>query len=246
MLVVATAAYASLNSYTASMTFSGKAGSARRPAPIGFVQQLGASPSPPAVRAAPLIDIKTTIYGLTANGGAFPTCNQSKILTPPKYNGNCPGGSLVASGRVSSQLGSPDLSKAGVPCNPYLSVYNAGKGRLWFFFTTKTPTDCAGLTTGATPPYPGFARQSGKNLVVDVPLPPFVSTKVANQTGVYGSLIGETLNWKKLTTRYRGKSVAYQASVGCKAGKRPWTIAYTATNGAGTKETKTVAGSSKC
>ena len=46
-------------------------------------------------------------------------------------------------------------------------------------------------------PYPGFVKQQGKNQVTDVPLPPFVSTKVAGVPNFYGSLIKEVLTFKK-------------------------------------------------
>ena len=59
-------------------------------------------------------------------------------------------------------------------------MFNAGQGKLWFFFTTHSALQCAGLTTGATAPYPGTVTQQGKYEVTDVPLPPDVSTKVAN------------------------------------------------------------------
>jgi hypothetical protein len=248
MLVAAGAAYAALNTYTATMTFSPtKAGSAKSPSALGYTQVLAATPVAPNVRAAPLVDIKTTVYGMVANPKPFPTCSSATILTGPKFNANCPSGSLVASGQVTAQLGKPDLTKPGGSCKPGLSVYNAGNGKLWFFFTTKTAADCGGLPTGATPPYPGTLKKSGKNLVTDVPLPPFVSTAVANQTGVYGSLTLETINWKKLTTKVKGKSVAFLSSVGCKAGKRPWTVAFSAVATAtSAPEVKTVTGAPKC
>jgi hypothetical protein len=248
MLVAASAAYAALNNYGASLSFSpSKAGSASHPSALGYTMNLSAANTVAGNRAAPLVDIKTTIYGLVANGKPFATCSDKTIIKPPKYDAACPGGSLVATGPVLAKLGGPDLTQGGTPCKTFLHVYNAGKGKVWFFFITKSAADCGGLTTGQTPPYPGFAKQSGKNLVVDVPLPSFVSTAVAGHQGLYGSLITENLTWKKLSKKVNGKSVAYQASVGCKSGKRPWSVAYTAVASAGgAKETKVVSGSAKC
>ena len=38
---------------------------------------------------------------------------------------------------MNSLLGDPSLSASNrVKCNPNLDVFNAGKGKLWFFFTT--------------------------------------------------------------------------------------------------------------
>jgi hypothetical protein len=245
VLVGASVAYAaSLNTYTASLSFSGKAGSKAKPSPLSMKYTLGASNATAGSRAAPLVDIKTTLYGVVVNTKPFPTCDSKTILTGPKFNLNCKKGSEVATGQVNSLLGSPVLTQAGSACNPGLTVYNAGSNKLWFFFTA-VGTQCGGLRTGSTAPYPGTLKAAGKNLVMDVPLPPFVSTMVAGQPNFYGSLIKEVLNWKKMTTKVKGKSVAFMASVGCKGSKRPYSIAFTATNGP-TKETKTVTGSAKC
>jgi hypothetical protein len=83
--------------------------------------------------------------------------------------------------------------------------------------------------------------------VIDVPLPSFVSTAVAGHTGLYGSLVKEVLNVKALSTKVKGKTVYSQASVACKGGKRPWSVAYTAVPAAGSPGvTQTVKGSAKC
>ena len=53
---------------------------------------------------------------------------------------------------------------------------------------------------------------------MNTPIPSNVSFPI---TGVEGSLTGETLNWKNLSTKKNGKTVHYGASVACKSGKRP-------------------------
>ncbi len=248
MLVGATAAYAAINTYSGTtQTFSKGVGSKSKPVPIGFKQTLVANNTDSTKAAAVLIDIKTKIYGLVSNAKAFPTCSATQ-MPAQKSDTFCPAKSKFATGLVNSLLGDPTLKKTNrIACNPNLDVFNAGKGKLWFFFTTHSALQCAGLTTGTTAPYPGFVSQQGKYLVTDVPLPPDVSTKVANQPNFYGSLIKETLNWAKVTTKVKGKTVGNQASVACLKGKRPWTIAFTSTpDGGATKETSTVNGSSPC
>ena len=86
----------------------------------------------------------------------------------------------------------------------------------------------------------------GKFQVTDIPLPADISTRVANQPDFYGSLIKETLNWAKLSTKVKGKTVYNNVSIGCLKGKRPWSITFTATTNGSNKETQTVNGSSKC
>jgi hypothetical protein len=245
MLVGATAAYAALNTYSSAISFSKGAGSKKKPVPVSFVQTYGASNADSSKAAAVLIDIKTSIYGLVADGKDFPTCSPSKMVTQ-KSDSFCPKKSKFATGTVNALLGDPTLSKSNrVPCNPGIDVFNGGAGKLWFFFTAHSATQCAGLTTGQTAPYPGTVKQQGKFEVTDVPLPPDVSTKVANVKNFYGSLIKEVLHWAKITTTVKGKTVGANVSVACLNGKRPYKVAFTATDGH-TKETKTVTGSAKC
>ncbi len=253
VLVGASAAFASFNTYGGtSYTFSpNKAGSARSPSPLGFTQILHASGTS-GNHAAPLVDLKTTFYGIRSNGKNFPTCSASKIAHL-KSDSFCPSKALVAQGTVSSLLVASSTPQGpATPCNPYLHVWNGGQGKVTFFFViipTKGYT-CGSLSTGSSAPYFGVASQQGKNMVLDVKLPPDISTQAGGLTGVYGALTKEVLKWNKLTTRVKGKTVGYFESVGCKSGKRPWSQLYTAVNYAGapggSKSTQTVTGSATC
>ena len=246
-LLVGAAAALAANTYSGTtMTFSKGSGSAKKPVAVGFKQTLTANNTDSTKAAEVLVNIKTSIYGLKSNGSKFPTCSASK-MEAMKSDSFCPKKSKFAHGLVNSLLGNPSLDKSSrVKCNPNLDVFNAGKGKLWFFFTTSSALQCAGLTTGATPPYPGTVKQQGKYEVTNVPLPPDVSTKVANQPNFYGSLIKETLNWYKVTTKVHGKTIGNNASVGCLHGKRPWTITFTSTTNGTNRSSSTVKGSSKC
>lgn len=249
MLIGAAVAYGALNSYGTGTSFSfspSKAGSAKSPSPLGFKQTLQAANANSSLAAAPLINIDSKVYGLVSNAKYFPTCSSAKIDQGPKFNNACPKGSHLATGRVNSLLGDPTLTESTrIKCNPYLDVYNGGSGKQWYFFSTKAQTDCPGLSTGATAAYEGFVKQQGKYLDTNVPLPPDISTKVANVNNFYGSLIHEVLTWYNLKTKVHGKTVGITSSVACLHGKRPWSVTYTATlNGA--RESKTVKGSSKC
>jgi hypothetical protein len=245
MLVGAGAAYAFLNTYTANFAFSGKAGSKSAPVAIGYKESYSAASSTPGNRAAVLTKIVTKVYGLTTDGKAFPKCSLAMISKSPKFDGNCPKGSLIASGRVQSKLGDHSLTGPGAPCNPYLHVYNGGQNVQNFFFYTKTGTDCLGLKTGASAPWQGRIKISGAYAVETVPLPPDISTNAGN-TGLYGSLINEVLTYANVTTKVHGKTVGYNQSIGCKKHQRPWSISFTAQNGTGTSDTRTVSASAKC
>lgn len=252
VLVGASAAYASFNSYTATFKFTpNRAGSTKSHSPLGMTLTYNAFGTAPD-RAAPLSDLKTTIYGVVADGKDFAKCSVSKIANA-KSDKVCPAEALVAKGYVNSLLGPGNNGLATAPvikCNPGLDVWNAGQGHLVFFFTAVAAKQCGGLETGAAAPYPATVKQSGKNLVLDVPQPADVSTKVANITNFYSTLAFEKLTWKKLSKTVKGKKVAFLASVACKNGKRPWTQAFTAVNftgaAGGATSTSRVSGSEKC
>jgi hypothetical protein len=248
VLVGASAAFASFNAYTVSTKFSPtKAGSAKSPVALSFTQVYKAFGTG-GNRAAPLTDLKTSIYGVVSNAKQFPTCSLSKI-TNAKNDNVCKPGAKVATGNVSSLLGpgndgSPTATLGGKPavvsCKPGLDVWNAGNGQLVFFFTAKSALQCGGLKTGDTAPFLGHTYKQGKYLVVDVPQPTDISTKVANQRNLYSSLILETLVWKK----------GFIKAVGCQSGKRPWTQSFSAQNyvgaAGGTRSTTVVKGSAAC
>jgi len=244
VLVGATAAYAAFNSYTGSnLAITKAAGTKAKPATLGMVETLKAS-APAGDRAAPLTNIKLTIYGVKLDVGKLPVCTDALIeKNKTNSDGGCPKGSVIGGGPVHSLLGpSSSPSQTGATaCNPYLNVFSGGPTTQVFYFYTKSATDCGGLTTGATAPYDSHISYSGGNAVVNVPLPSDISTKVANQPGLYGSLITETLTYSK---KANGK--VYMVGVGCKKGKRPWSITYTATDYSGGTETQTVKGNAAC
>jgi hypothetical protein len=254
VLVGAAVAFAAFNNYTGStLKYSHGAGSASKPVPLSSETILKAN-APSGDRAAPLVNLKFVTYGIKYNGGKFPTCTDTQIVADKsKYEKACPAKSQIGSGPVHAELGpstNPSAS-VGTACNPFLKVFNGGPSTQVFFFTTApdAPSQytCAGLATGATAPYDGHISYQGKNAVVNIPLPPDISNKVANQPGLYGSLIAEDISYPKLTIKKGGKTVAYGESIGCKNGKRPWSITFTADDyNTGTPETQTVTGSAPC
>jgi hypothetical protein len=244
VLICATAAYAAFfNNYkgTNLVLAPKSAGSSSHPVQVGETQVLKAN-APSGDRAAPLVNIKTTIYGVKTNGNKLPVCTDSMIVSSGAAGGwdkACPKGSMIGEGPLHSLLGpssDPSLS-SGVACNSLLHIYNGGPKTQVFFFTNDATHKCGVLVTGDTAPYDGHISSSGKNWVVNVPLPPDISSKVANQVGLYGSLISETEVFSKSK---------YMVSVACQGGKRPWSIQYTNQNYGGGKVTQTVKGSDAC
>jgi hypothetical protein len=252
-LVIAGVAYAaSINTYTATLSFSGKkAGTPAKPVPVGYTQKINAKSATSGRRTAVLTDITTKIYGLKADGKDFPTCSSASIAN----NGDdtkCPKGARVATGSITAAVGSAtDFTAAAAPCDPLLHVWNSGQGKLTFFFVDQAPNhEClnGGLKTGQVGPYPATYKTKGKYLVVDVPVPHYVSFPAP---GVAGSLETEHLNWLKVTKKVHGKTVAASASVGCLKGKRPYTTTFTAnlptsTGAPGPNNVTTVKASAPC
>jgi hypothetical protein len=251
-LVVAGVAYAaSINTYTAKLSFSTKkAGTAAKPVPVGYSQNIVAKGTN-GNRTAVLTDIKTKIYGLKADGKDFPTCSAAKISAAGDDT-SCPKGAMVATGAITATVGSAtNFTQAGAACDPLLHVWNSGQGKLTFFFVDQSPNhECLGgnLKTGQVGPYPATYKNQGKYLVVDVPVPHYVSFPAP---GVAGSLETEHLSWLKLTKKVHGKTVAATASVACLKGKRPYTTTFTAnlptaTGAPGPNNVTTVKDSAPC
>jgi hypothetical protein len=249
VLGTASAVYAAtsnpINTYTAPMKFTpGKAGSAKKPVPTSFTQNITATGTN-GNRTAVLLNTLTKIYGLKVDGKDFPTCSKSKIANA-KNDNVCPKGALVATGSIVAQLGAKNnFAVGGTPCAPNLHVWNSGQGKLTFFFVVTPPTHvCGGLMTGSTGPYPATYKIQGKNLVTNVPIPAAIDFPAP---GVAGSLSSEHLTWLKRTTKFNGKTVASISSVGCKGGKRPYSTALKANlPTTGVTQTATIPGSAKC
>jgi hypothetical protein len=234
------AATSGVNSYTATLKFSPNKAST----PLGYTQKYVANGTN-GNRTAPLTDIKTVIYGVKSDGKDFPTCSAKKIAAAGSDTG-CPKGALVATGNITATLG-PAASQSSaapgqLPCNPLLDVWNAGQGKVVYFFVDKAPNHtCAGgaIQTGGVAPFTGTTKTVGKNLVMNTPIPSYVSFPL---TGVEGSLTSETLTWKNLSSGGHH----YGASVACKSGKRPYSVTFTAQIPGSTPDTQTVTGTQKC
>ncbi len=243
-LIATGVAYATtLNSYTAAIKVSGSAGSAKAPAPIGQTVTLTAKPTS-GVNADPLTDIKTTLAGVKLTTKGFATCSATTINTA-KNDAGCPSKALFATGPVTAALWSSKTPTApGAPCDPVLDIWNAGGGKLTYFFKIPAGHTCAGLETGAVAAWTGSIKQSGSSVIQDTPLPPPVSTD-AGGLGLFSALGSETLKYPKMTEKSGGKTVGFLASTSCAGGGHKYSVAFTATNGSASS-TSTVKGSAKC
>lgn len=244
LVVAGVAVAASLNSYTATVIAKQNgAGTAKNPVALGLVQKLGAKPANASPNAWPLTDITLTLPKVRFNTKGFPTCEAGKISSAGTDAG-CPKHALIATGPVTAVLWSKSAPTRTIPCDPVLDVWNAGNGKVTDFFKIPAGHQCAGLATGAVAPWSGSLKEKGSSMVYDTPLPPPVSTNAGN-LGLYSSLLKESITFNKLTTKVGSKMVPFFESVGCVKGKRPYTVAFTATDGS-TRQTVKVNGSGKC
>ena len=248
VLAAAAVAYAQTtsNTYTASFVFHEKGtGTRKKPVGVGFSEKLTAATATAGMRAAPLTDIKTTLTDMKVDLKGWPTCSAAKIIAA-KNDTVCPKGALLASGGITAELGDNTLQGQGTPCQPLLDAWNAGGGKVNFFFVVSGTHQCGGLQTGATAPFTGTLVQSGSDVILDIPLPADVSTEAANIPGTYGSLTLETLNWPERSIKVRGKRVDWLQSTGCVQGSRPVSVAFTATDAAGETLTGSASARDSC
>jgi hypothetical protein len=249
MLIVAAAAFAAtpVNTYKASYSFSSnKAGSAKKPQKMSFGQNIQVTPGTSTNRAGVLLKIQTKIYGIKVDGKDFPTCTTATINTAHTDTG-CPKGSQVASGAIKALLGKvSDPTTAGTSgsCNPLLHVYNAGQGKLSFFFVDALSGAHAclggGIKTGIVGAWKATYKQAGKYLAITIPIPKSVDYPLQ---GLVGSLQSEKLNWKSTSAKGHSSIV----SVACKGSKRPYSFSFSAKPiSGGGAQSKTVSGSAAC
>jgi hypothetical protein len=241
---------AAIDTYTAKITFTGKqAGTAAKPVPTGYTENLGVQGTDGNRPGVQLV-IKTRIYGLQEDGKDFPTCSLAEIAAAQNDAG-CPRGAEVATGYIDATLGSAtNFAVAGQACDPELDVWNSGQGKLTFFFVDTATHQCLGgqLRTGQVAPYAATYREQGKYLALTVPVPDSVNYPLGTSGGVVGSLEGEHLTYFKRTRRLDGRTVAITSSIGCEAGKRPYsaTLESTLPPAGPATETRTVSKSASC
>ena len=240
VLAAAGAAYAASGPYTGSLSFaSSKPGSSSKPVPSAFTLNVNANPTG-ANRPPIQLDLKFKIYGMKVDGKDFKTCSLSKIEAA--HNDTvCPKKALFASGYIHALLGPTTnwATSAGFACDPGLDVWNSGQGKLTYFFFTNPTHLCGPLQTGGTPPYPGTYKMVGKYLEANTPVPNAINYPAA---GLVGSLQSEHLVFHTQTS----KGHISQALVGCKKGKRPYSITSTTTMPGSPNTVATISGSGKC
>jgi hypothetical protein len=240
---------------TSTPSFSSKtcapvpAGSKAHPVP-GAIHELWAAHGLNGHNTAPLTRIVARMYGIKTDAKDFPVCTAKMINNAGNTGGwtkVCPKGAEIASGPVNALFVPYNQPTTPNPpqCNPWLTIWNGGvqQGRqVQVFFFEEFPYapgpqyTClgGGVKTGAAAAYNGYVTNSSSanhnTWSINIPLPPDVSTMAGGIHGVYASLVKLNVVYKKLTKKTHGHTVAYGASIGCKAGKRPYSFTFYAQN----------------
>ena len=251
VFVVASPAYATINEYSATYTFtSHKAGTARKPQPIGFTEVLKIQSATPGDRSGVLLNTTNTIYGVRIDERDFPRCTIAEI-TAAQNDTVCPRRAKLASGYINAVIGNEtNFAVPGAACDPAVDFWNAGPGKLAVFNVANPRHQCLGgqLHTGAVPPYSASYRMQGKNLVIKNSVPDTVSFPLGLTGGLVGSVEMEHVVWSSQTATMKGRHVASISSVGCRGSRRPVQTTFTATlpPAGPTRETKALRSSAPC
>jgi hypothetical protein len=213
---------------------------------VGYAEELTAT-VPGSNRPALLLDISTRIYGLRFDPSGFRIC-PFRMVYDANSDRACPPGAMVGSGDLIAAIGpQEDFSSPGTPCDPALHVWNSGGGRLTFFPVENRTHVCLGgaLTTGAFGPYTATARQQGRYLVVDVPVPRFFSFPFQFEST---SVQAVHLELHALFGQVGDEPTPLLSSTGCRRGRRPYAVTVTAMMPAAAPvpQTGTVYGSDPC
>jgi len=243
-LVAASSAFAAVNQYTASYKFAGAKATKTKPGKLSFMQTINVTPGTAGQRTGVLHQITTKIDNVKVDTKGFPTCTTSQINSAQNDTG-CNKKALVAKGYINALLGSAaDPTAPGQACDPELDVWNAGQGKLAFFFVDTGSHQCLGgaLHTGQVPPWKATYKQAGANLDVTIPIPNTVDYPLGVSGGEVGSLSKEFLNWKS-----QSMNGTYDITSSACTGKRNYAFGFTASAiGTTSNEMDAVKGSAAC
>jgi hypothetical protein len=245
MLIAAGSAFAAIDTYSGGYGFKGKAGTKAKPAPLSFTQKFALTSAQAGSLTGILSNVKTEISGVKVDAAGFKTCTTSQINNPnnSKFDAICPKSALVASGSIKAQLGTAaQWAPTGLTCNPVLDVWNAGPGKLSFFFRTTASAQCLGgtITTGAVPAFTATYKQVGSNLLVNIPVPADVTNP--GKGPYFVAVTSEYLTWHSTSN---SKGTHDITSTGCK-GHRHFSYTFSAHTPSGQSETKSIKGEASC
>ena len=195
----------------ANFAVAGALGQPAKPVPVALAETLGMSSTTSGNVGAPLVNIKTTTYGVKApNGAYFPMCTAAtdqRRTTGTTASGtpSAPRARWSRPASVTAALTSPsaNLAGPGAPC----SLGSVGLQRRCGQADVLLHDHAAPVRRPhdrRRRRWTGTISESGKYLVTNVPEPADVSYNAGN-ISLFGSLQTEMLHFKKMTVKKGGK-----------------------------------------
>jgi hypothetical protein len=190
-------------------------GTKKKPKPVAITSLLDTSTAD-GTRQETFSELDVAWAGVKSQGQYFPTCTAAQI-DAQQSDSVCPKGSLIATGKLTALVGpEADFSNPGAKCEKDVRLYNAGKNKVTNILVGD-PSKCAGV--GYLAPWTLTWTKKGGiqgGQMLKNPIPTNISHPLP---GVLGSTVHLETDYKKLTTKVKGKKVGYLVSIGCK-GKR--------------------------
>ena len=228
------------NEYTIKIkTTTSKAGTLKKPVPIGlsygFTVQDTEGQRPAALQA-----LKIQSKGMRYNTNAFPGCSAT-LITNAKNTNSCPKGSLMGTGYANNLVGSVnDRSQKALRCYLKLSWFNSRNNKAALFVeavntTDNTRADFCPINPATAIPITIVKAKTGDTQRFQIP------ANLQNPGGTLkNSLVETQLKFRKATRKIKGKTVGFLEATGqCVKSKKTTTTTFTHEDGV-TKQSKQV------
>ncbi len=232
LVVTAVALAAQTNTYTVTGSITpSKAGTTKKPIPVAvnFDYTVGEASNQ---RPALINQYYIKFDGVRVNGARFAKCTAASINNTGD-DSKCPAKALVGTGNVENQAGpTDDPSKHDLKCHLNLKVYNGGASKGALFLKGGPPTCPINISQAIDANY--IASSTGTTLRFAVQ-----GTLLHPLPGIDNAVVQVNSKIKRVTTKYKGKTVGYyQTTGGCKAKRRYITVTFKTTAGQTSKAQK--------
>ena len=230
-LAFAAVAIAGLNEYTVKVKPSStKAGTLKKPVPIGFRYGFTVVDTD-GQRPAALAALKIQSKGMRYNTNAFPGCSATKMQQAQSKD-VCPKGALMGTGYANNVLGGrDDRSQKALKCYLKLSFYNSRRNKAALFVEAVQTTDNTRADYCPTNPATAIPMSIAKAKTGDT-LSFTIPDNLQNIGALKNSLIETQLNMQRRTRQVKGKTVGFTEAVGqCVKGKKTTTSTFTHEDG---------------
>jgi hypothetical protein len=231
---VALAAVTNQYVLTANVTPT-KSGTSKAPAPIGTSLGWQVSTIPAGQRPSVVRGYKISIFGVTEATTSFPGCSTSRLLSTKKGQGpsSCPGGSQAGNGFAILSVGRSSDTSASYSsrCRIDYSIFNGGHHNVVLYFFTRSVRGQPAACPLQRPEVVNVDLIGGKSLVFSFSLPQDLRHP---SSGVDSSVVSQTVNLPRNTTKIKSKTIGLFSSVACPTNhQRQIAVTFTDEQGVG-------------